>query len=89
MKQLIQDFKTGKISIEEVPVPALRTEGVLVQNVYSLISAGTERTTVDTGKSSLLGKAKKRPDLVKQVLDNVKTEGLLNTYKNRVQDYLS
>ncbi len=81
MKQLIQDFKTGNILIEEVPVPALKTDGVLVQNVYSLISAGTERTTVDTGKSSLIGKAKKRPDLVKQILDNVKSEGLLNTYK--------
>lgn len=87
MKQVIQDFKTGELKVEEVLPPALKQGGVLVRNVFSLISAGTERSTVSVGQSSLLGKARKRPDLVKQVLDNVKREGVLSTYQ-KVQNRL-
>lgn len=79
MKQLIQNFKTGELYVDEVPVNALAEGYVLVANRYSLISAGTEKTTVSTGKASLIGKAKKRPDLVKQVIDNFKKEGLKAT----------
>ena len=79
MKQFIQNFKTGELKLEDVPVPAVRSGFVRVNNVFSLISAGTERQTIDTGKSSLLGKAKKRPDLVKQVLQNIQKEGILAT----------
>lgn len=80
MKQLIQNFKTGKLYIEDVPVPALNNGFVLVKNIYSLISAGTERSTVSVGQSSLVGKVKKRPDLVKQVIQNIKKDGLISTY---------
>jgi len=79
MKQVLQNFKTGKIMLEEVPVPVCRQGGILVQTAYSLISAGTERGTVEMGKASLVGKAKKRPDLVKQVIDNLQREGLRAT----------
>jgi predicted dehydrogenase/threonine dehydrogenase-like Zn-dependent dehydrogenase len=79
MKQFIQDFKTGKLQVYEVPKPQLSKGMVLIENKFSLISAGTERTTVSTGQASLLGKAKKRPDLVQQVLSNVKKEGLKAT----------
>lgn len=81
MKQLIQNFKTGDLYVDDVPVPAATDRMVLVKNHYSLISAGTERGTVSVGKASLLGKAKKRPDLVKQVLQNIKKEGLKATYE--------
>jgi polar amino acid transport system substrate-binding protein len=54
---------------------------VLVRNVFSLISAGTERTSVETAQASMVQKARLRPDLVRQVLDNVHREGLLATYK--------
>ena len=79
MLQLIQYQKTGELLVEEVPAPKLRDGGVLVKNVFSLISTGTERTSVETAKASMVGKAKKRPDLVKQVIDNDKREGLLTT----------
>ena len=79
MRQLIQNFKTGKLYVDEVPVPSISKSMVLVENKYSLISAGTERGTVSVGKASLLGKAKQRPDLVKQVLQNIKKEGLKAT----------
>ena len=79
MKQLVQNLKTGELSLQDVPAPAVRPAMVLVQNQVSLISAGTERSTVHTGKLSLLGKAKKRPDLVKQVVENIRKEGLMST----------
>jgi polar amino acid transport system substrate-binding protein len=79
MKQLIQNFKTGELLIDEVPSPAIREAYVLVENAFSLISAGTEKSTVSTAKMSLAGKAKSRPDLVKQVMDNIRKEGLSAT----------
>ena len=79
MKQILQNFKTGEIMIEEVPVPICRPGGILIKTAYSLISAGTERGTVEMGQANLVGKAKKRPDLVKQVIDNVRREGLQAT----------
>ncbi len=79
MKQVIQNFKTGELSVSDVPPPALRPGGVLVRTVSSLISAGTERGTVAVGQSSLVGKARQRPDLVKQVIDNVRREGVAAT----------
>ncbi len=81
MKQVIQDFKTGDLFVDDVPVPPAAPGFVLVRNHFSLISAGTERSTVTTAKASLLGKARQRPDLVKQVLDTYKKEGLAETLK--------
>jgi polar amino acid transport system substrate-binding protein len=90
MYQIIQYQKTGELLIEHLPKPNLKEGGILVRNVNSLISAGTERTSVETAQATMLGKAKKRPDLVKQVKENVKKEGLLSTYKkvkNRLDNY--
>jgi hypothetical protein len=47
MKQILQNFKTGVLSVEEVPVPKVQPGGVLVANAFSLISAGTERSSVE------------------------------------------
>ena len=81
MKQIIQNYRTGELKVEELPPPALRSGGVLVRTAYTLISAGTERTTVETAQSSLIGKARERPDLVRQVIDTFKREGLRSTYE--------
>lgn len=81
MKQIFQSLRDGTVALEEVPAPALRSGGVLVRNRYSLISAGTERQSIETGKKSLLGKAKERPDLVRQVIDKARREGLGPTYR--------
>jgi predicted dehydrogenase/threonine dehydrogenase-like Zn-dependent dehydrogenase len=81
MKQIIQNFKSGKLYVDDVPIPNITRGLVLVENKFSLISAGTEKGTVDVGKASMLGKAKKRPDLVKQVIQNIKKEGLKATYE--------
>ena len=87
MLQVIQYQKTGEISVDELPAPKLRPGSLLVRNVFSLISAGTERTSVETAQASMIQKARLRPDLVRQVMDNVNREGLLATYK-KVQDRL-
>ncbi len=44
MKQVIQSYKNGKIALDEVPEPACKAGGVLVQNMASLISVGTEKS---------------------------------------------
>lgn len=88
MKQVVQNFRTGELTVEELPPPALRQNGVLVQTAYSLISAGTERSIVETAQSSLIGKARSRPDLVRQVLDTLRREGLRATYE-KVQSRLN
>ena len=88
MHQVIQNQRTGELLVDEVPAPQLKAGGLLVRNAYSLISAGTERTSVETAQASLLGKARARPDLVRQVLDNVKREGLLATFQ-KVQTRLN
>lgn len=64
----------------DVPPPALQKGRILVRTAASLISAGTERMTVELGRRSLLGKARERPDLVQQVIQKVRTEGLRNTF---------
>lgn len=79
MKQIIQSFKTGETILEEIPAPEVRRGAVLIQTTRSLVSLGTERMLVEFGKSNLISKARQQPDKVKQVLDKIKTEGLLPT----------
>ena len=79
MKQLLQNVKTGKSSVEEVPMPTPREGQALVKVEASLVSAGTERMIVEFAEKSLVGKARSRPDLVKQVLDKARREGVVPT----------
>jgi len=81
MKQLVQDFQTGDLKVVEVPPPVVAPGQVLVQNAFSLVSAGTERATVQMGQASLLGKARQRPDLARQVLNTLQREGLAATIR--------
>jgi predicted dehydrogenase/threonine dehydrogenase-like Zn-dependent dehydrogenase len=79
MKQIIQSFKTGDTILEEVPAPQVARGKILIQTTRSLVSLGTERMLVEFGKSNLISKARQQPDKVKQVLDKIKTEGLMPT----------
>ena len=72
-------MKNGKTTIEEVPVPIPRDGMALVKTMASLVSAGTERMLVEFAEKNLVGKARSRPDLVKQVLDKAHREGLVPT----------
>ena len=79
MKQVIQNFKTGELYVDDVPLPSLSEGMVLIENNFSLISAGTERGTVKVAQANLINKARQRPDLVAQVIQNIKKEGLSAT----------
>ncbi len=79
MKQVIQNFRSGELKVDEVPETICKRGGILVTNVASLISAGTEKMAVGLAQKSLVGKARERPDLVWQVLNKLKRDGLMNT----------
>lgn len=81
MKIVVQDFKSGKLSVSNMPEPALSADKVLIRTHASLISAGTDRSIISLGKKSYLGKALDRPDLAMKVIKRARTEGLWGTYK--------
>jgi len=79
MKQLLQNLRTGETSVVEVPIPTPRPGTALVRTCASLVSTGTERMVVEFAEKSLLGKARARPDYVRQALDKARREGILGT----------
>jgi predicted dehydrogenase/threonine dehydrogenase-like Zn-dependent dehydrogenase len=81
MNQLVQKLKDGRTQVVEVPSPVVGRGQVLIRNHYSLISAGTEGSTVKTARKSLIGKAKERPQQAKQVIDVLKNQGPVQTYR--------
>jgi predicted dehydrogenase/threonine dehydrogenase-like Zn-dependent dehydrogenase len=90
MKQIAQNYKTGELAVLDVPTPACRPGGVLVQSLFSLISTGTEMMKVTEAKLSMVGKARARPDQVRKVLDSVVQQGAVATYQkvmNRLDTY--
>ncbi len=81
MQQLTQKLGSGDMVIQDVPYPQLGKGMVIVKNHYSIISAGTEGSTVVAARKSLIGKAKERPQQVKQVIDTLKKQGPVQTYR--------
>lgn len=81
MKQVLQNFRSGELKVDEVPETVVKDGGILVRNLASLVSAGTERMVVDLARKSLLGKARQRPDLVRQVIAKARRDGLLSTFR--------
>ena len=79
MKQLLQNMKTGQAVVAEVPTPTPGDGMALIRTANSLVSAGTERMLVSFAKQGLLGKARSRPDLIREVLNKARREGLLTT----------
>jgi predicted dehydrogenase/threonine dehydrogenase-like Zn-dependent dehydrogenase len=78
MKQVLQDARTGEVAVVEVPSPKLLTGCVLVRIAASLVSAGTERASSEFASRNLLQKARARPDLVRDVIDKVRRDGLFS-----------
>jgi predicted dehydrogenase/threonine dehydrogenase-like Zn-dependent dehydrogenase len=81
MKAILQNVKTGRISVDEIPQPVLKPGSVLVRNVCSLVSAGTEKSVLEFSKANYLQKARQRPDLFRKVLNRARNEGLWQTYQ--------
>src|SRR5258707_15800614 len=76
MRQLVQDLRTGSLSVIEVPDPVAGQNEVLVRTQASLISAGTEGALVSAASKGWIGKARERPDAVKKVLEKVREDGV-------------
>src|SRR5258708_1460528 len=87
MRAILENLRSGEVACYEVPQPELRPGGILVRTAFSAISAGTERAHREQAEKSLIGKAMARPDLVRQVLDFARTEGIRAPYE-RVQSRL-
>ena len=81
MKQLVQNLRGGRAEVIEAPAPRPGPNDLLVRNRASVLSAGTERMVLEFAQRGLLGKARSRPDLVRQVLDKTKRDGLLSTLR--------
>ena len=78
MKQIAQNYKSGELTVLDVPAPGCRAGGVLVRSLFSLISTGTEMMKVTEAKMSMVGQARARPDQVRKVLDSVAQQGALS-----------
>ncbi len=79
MKQVLQNIRDGETFVAEVPIPTPKPGMALIKTGSSLVSAGTERMLVEFGEKSLIGKARSRPDLVRQMVDKARREGLVTT----------
>jgi predicted dehydrogenase/threonine dehydrogenase-like Zn-dependent dehydrogenase len=87
MKQVVQNMRSGETQVIDVPVPRPGPGLALVRTGASLVSAGTERATVAFADQNMLGKARSRPDLVRQVIDKALTDGplsALDAVRNRL-----
>lgn len=81
MKQLTQKLGSGEMIVQDVPVPNIGVRSVLVKNHFSIISSGTEGSTVVAARKSLIGKARDRPKQVMQVVDTLRSQGPVQTYR--------
>jgi predicted dehydrogenase/NADPH:quinone reductase-like Zn-dependent oxidoreductase len=82
MKQILQSLKSGQITVERIPSPAVKPGHLLIRTSVSLVSTGTERMLLDFGKANLINKARQQPDKVRMVLDKIKTEGIFPTLES-------
>jgi len=92
MKQIIQSLRTGAVAVADVPSPAAGTARLLIRSTCSLVSAGTERMLVEFGKAGWFEKARQQPDKVRQVLEKIRTDGLMPTIaavRNRLDQPLA
>ncbi len=79
MKQVLQNLSNGQTLVTDVPAPAAAHGRLTIATRKTLISAGTEKMLVEFGQAGWIGKAKAQPEKVKQVLDKIRTDGLLPT----------
>jgi polar amino acid transport system substrate-binding protein len=88
MLAVLENLRSGEITTCDVPPPELRRGGILVRTAFSALSTGTERAHRQQAEKSLIGKALARPDLVQQVVDFARKEGVAAAYQ-RVQTRLN
>lgn len=79
MKQLFLIVKDGSVKLIDTPAPIVKDNYVLVETLYSVVSAGTERSLTSFGGKNLIQKALERPDQVRKVMEKMSTDGVLTT----------
>ena len=91
MKQVVQALSGGPVRVVDVPRPTIDATQVLVRTTASIISAGTERAVTALAQSSLVAKARARPDLVRKVVAKAKADGIaeaVRTVRTRLDEDL-
>lgn len=81
MRQILQSLRTGEVTVEDVPSPAVEDGKVLIRACRSLISAGTERMLVDFGRAGWLEKIRQQPERWRAVIDKIRSDGLIATWQ--------
>ena len=79
MKQLFLSVSDGSVSLVNTPAPTVKENTVIMETLYSVVSAGTERSLTSFGGKNLIQKAMERPDQVKKVTEKMSTDGVLTT----------
>ena len=82
MKQLFLSVNDGSMTVLDTPAPTVKDNTVIVETLYSVVSAGTERSLASFGGKNLIQKAMERPDQVKKVTEKMSTDGILTTVEN-------
>jgi len=77
MKQVL--IRRGTVSIEDIPAPLIEKGHVLVEVAYSLISTGTELSSLQSSGQPLIKKALDQPEKVKKLWDYLRNKGIQKT----------
>ena len=82
MNQIFQNLLDGTINIIECSDPMVKSNEIKIRSTLSLISLGTEKMLLKFGNSNLIGKVKQQPEKVAQVLNKIKTDGIISAYES-------
>ena len=82
MKQMFLMVNDGTVKVMEAPAPTAKENFVIVETMYSVVSAGTERGLTSFGGKNLIQKCLERPDQVKKVTEKMSTDGILTTVES-------
>ena len=69
----------GQIILADVPRPVAQPNSVLVRNLFSVVSPGTERAAIQGRSRNVVQTALKRKDLVQRVMAKARRDGILAT----------
>ena len=65
MKQLLLNIRSGEIYVQDIPIPNINNDEILIRTKQSLISSGTEKMLINFGKQNYLEKARGQPEKFK------------------------
>ena len=82
MKQLFLNVSDGSMKLIDQPMPTVKENMALVESLYTVVSAGTERGLASFGGKNLIQKALERPDQVKKVMEKLSTDGIVTTIES-------